>query len=71
MNEAYLQAQKSLSEGGLPIGSVLVDGSGTIGKGHNQRVQHGDQLPILGSCIRNEVAEGIGVMHPRQYIESM
>ena len=43
LREAYLQAQKSLNEGGLPIGSVLVDGKGQIvAKGHNMRVQNGD-----------------------------
>ena len=55
LHEAYLQAQKSLSEGGLPIGSVLVDGNGTvISKGHNQRVQNNDPTAHAEvSCIRN------------------
>ena len=40
---AYAEAQLGLSEGGLPIGSVLVDGDGNIvSRGHNLRVQTGD-----------------------------
>ena len=36
---AYEQALKSFSEGGIPIGSVLVHGEDIVGRGHNQRVQ--------------------------------
>jgi len=39
--EALNQAKKSLSEGGIPIGSVLVYENRIIGKGHNKRVQNG------------------------------
>jgi cytosine deaminase len=40
---AVEQAEKSWNEGGIPIGSVLVDGSGAIvARGHNERVQTGD-----------------------------
>jgi cytosine/creatinine deaminase len=39
--EALAQAKKSLSEGGIPIGSVLVHQNRIIGKGHNKRVQNG------------------------------
>ena len=40
---AYEEAQLGLSEGGLPIGSVLVDRDGNIvSRGHNLRVQTGD-----------------------------
>jgi cytosine/creatinine deaminase len=37
--EAINQAKKSRSEGGIPIGSVLVYKNEIIGKGHNHRVQ--------------------------------
>ncbi len=33
------QASKSWSEGGIPIGSVLVHNGEIIGRGHNQRIQ--------------------------------
>jgi len=39
MAEAIAEARKGLSEGGIPIGSVLVRGSKIIGRGHNRRVQ--------------------------------
>lgn len=43
MAMAYAQAQKSLGEGGLPIGAVLADAHGNvIAMGHNRRVQNGD-----------------------------
>lgn len=55
LDAAYEQAQKSLSEGGLPIGSVLVDKNGNIiARGHNLRVQEGDPTAHAEvSCIRN------------------
>jgi cytosine deaminase len=43
MTAALLQAEKSWNEGGIPIGSVLVDPSGmVVAEGHNERVQTGD-----------------------------
>jgi cytosine/creatinine deaminase len=42
MQAAIAQARKSMSEGGIPIGSVLVRGGQIIGSGHNRRVQNGD-----------------------------
>ena len=38
------EARKGLSEGGLPIGSVLVRGGQIIAAGHNRRVQRGDPM---------------------------
>ncbi len=43
MTAALEQAEKSWSEGGIPIGSVLVSPGGEIvARGHNERVQSGD-----------------------------
>ncbi len=55
LDAAVAQAEKSWSEGGIPIGSVLIDPSGTIvARGHNQRVQSGDPTAHAEvSCIRN------------------
>ncbi|MEY3051327.1 MAG: tRNA-specific adenosine deaminase [Bacteroidota bacterium] len=39
--EAVNQARKSLAEGGIPIGSVLVCDGHVLGKGHNRRIQKG------------------------------
>jgi len=54
MQSAIEQAQKSLQEGGIPIGSVLVRDGEIIGRGHNKRVQQ--QNPILHGemdCLNN------------------
>jgi len=41
---AYEAAQKSLSEGGIPIGAALARNGKVIASGHNERVQHGDPI---------------------------
>ena len=54
MKAALNEAKKGLSEGGIPIGSVLVRKGKIIGRGHNKRVQDND--PILHAeidCLRN------------------
>jgi cytosine deaminase len=54
MREAILQARKSLSEGGIPIGSVLVHEGKIIGRGHNCRVQTGSSIDHGEmNCLRN------------------
>jgi creatinine deaminase len=44
MKAAIEEAKKGLSEGGIPIGSVLVYKGKIIGKGHNRRVQNGSTI---------------------------
>ncbi len=39
LDEAIKEAQQGLSNGGIPIGSVLVLDGKIVGRGHNQRVQ--------------------------------
>ena len=54
MQAAIKQAQKSLQEGGIPIGSVLVREGEIISRGHNKRVQQ--KNPILHGemdCLNN------------------
>src|SRR5438067_10020899 len=53
--EALEEARLGLSEGGLPIGSVLADSAGrVIARGHNLRVQTGDPTAHAEVvCIRN------------------
>ena len=54
MKAALDEARKGHSEGGIPIGSVLVRKGKIIGRGHNKRVQDND--PILHAeidCLRN------------------
>jgi cytosine deaminase len=51
---AIEQARKSLDEGGIPIGSVLVHEGRIIGRGHNCRVQTGSAIDHGEmNCLRN------------------
>ena len=54
IDAAIEQAEKGWREGGIPIGSVLLDASGAIvARGHNQRVQSGDPTAHAEvDCIR-------------------
>lgn len=55
LQEALKEARAGLSEGGLPIGSVLADKHGQIvARGRNLRVQSGDPTAHAETvCIRN------------------
>ena len=59
MKDIFLQAaideaKKGLSEGGIPIGSVLVIDGKIVGRGHNRRVQNGSAiLHAEMDCIEN------------------
>lgn len=44
MQAAIAEAQAGLSEGGIPIGSVLVHQGVILGRGHNRRVQQGSAI---------------------------
>jgi cytosine deaminase len=51
---ALEEAKTSLSEGGIPIGSVLVHENKIIGRGHNRRVQSGSPIDHGEmNCLRN------------------
>lgn len=54
MNEAIIEAKKSLKEGGIPIGAVLVENDEIIGRGHNRLLQK-DSSILHGEmdCIEN------------------
>ena len=54
MRAAIDEAKLGWSEGGIPIGSVLVKDGKIIGRGHNRRVQHGDPTAHAEiDCLRN------------------
>lgn len=44
MKEALIEAEKGFSEGGIPIGSVIVHKGRIIGRGHNRRIQNGSAI---------------------------
>lgn len=54
MKEAIKEAKKSLKEGGIPIGAVLVQGNKIIGRGHNKLLQNSSTI-LHGEmdCIEN------------------
>src|SRR5215472_9346057 len=54
LEAAIEEARKSLAEGGIPIGSVLVHEGRIIGRGHNCRVQTGSAIDHGEmNCLRN------------------
>src|SRR5579864_8455754 len=54
LEAAIGEARKSLAEGGIPIGSVLVYEGRIIGQGHNCRVQTGSAIDHGEmNCLRN------------------
>ncbi len=54
MSVAMEEARKGLSEGGIPIGSVLVIDDKIVGRGHNQRLQKGSAvLHAEMDCLEN------------------
>jgi cytosine deaminase len=44
LDAAIAEAEQGLSEGGIPIGAVLVHRGAVIGSGHNRRVQRGSTV---------------------------
>jgi creatinine deaminase len=53
MEEALAEARKGLSEGGVPIGAVLVKGGRILARGRNRRVQDGSSvLHAEIDCLR-------------------
>lgn len=54
LQAAIEEAKKGLAAGGIPIGSVLVLDGKIIGRGHNQRVQHGSVIHHAEmNCLEN------------------
>jgi cytosine deaminase len=54
MQAAIAEARSGLSEGGIPIGSVLVLDGRIIGRGHNRRVQDGSVIHHAEmNCLEN------------------
>ena len=52
--DAIAEAEQGRSEGGIPIGSVLVIDDEIVGRGHNRRVQRGSAvLHAEMDCLEN------------------
>lgn len=54
LEAAVVEARLGLSEGGIPIGSVLVIDGKIVGRGHNRRVQDGSVIRHAEmDCLEN------------------
>ena len=67
MQAAIDEAKLGLSEGGIPIGSVLIHRGQIIGRGHNRRVQQGSAI-LHGEM---DALENAGRQPARVYRESV
>ena len=67
MEAAIEEARKGLSEGGIPIGSVLVYRGEIIGRGHNRRMQNGSVV-LHGEM---DALENAGRLRASVYRESV
>lgn len=67
LDEAVEQARRGRSEGGIPIGSVLVHDGEVLGRGRNRRVQKGS--PSLHAEI--DAIEDAGRLPARIYASSI
>ena len=65
MGEAIRQAEKSLAEGGIPIGAVLVKGGEIISRGHNRLIQN-DSVILHAEM---DAIENAGRLNYEDYIE--
>lgn len=65
LRAAIEEAERSLSEGGIPIGSVLVHRGRILGRGHNRRVQR-DSAILHGEM---DALENAGRQPARVYRE--
>ncbi|MDR0900142.1 MAG: nucleoside deaminase [Methanobrevibacter sp.] len=66
MNEAIKEAKKSLLEGGIPIGAVLVKDGKIISKGHNRLIQN-DSAILHGEM---DAIENAGRLSAEDYKKS-
>jgi len=67
MQAAIEEAKIGLTEGGIPIGSVIVHQGCIIGRGHNRRVQRGSAI-LHGEM---DAFENAGRQHVSVYHESV
>ena len=67
MQAAIEEAKLGLTEGGIPIGSVIVHQGCIIGRGHNRRVQRGSAI-LHGEM---DAFENAGRQHASVYHESV
>lgn len=67
LEAAMDEARRSLAQGGIPIGAVLVYQERIIGRGHNQRIQKGSTI-LHGEM---DALESAGRQHAKVYAQSI
>lgn len=65
MDEAIKEAEKSLAEGGIPIGAVLVKDDEIISRGHNRLIQN-DSVVLHAEM---DVLENAGRLNYEDYVK--
>ena len=65
MAEALVEAEKSLTEGGIPIGAVLVRNGEIISRGHNRLIQN-DSVSLHAEM---DAIENAGRLNYEDYID--
>lgn len=69
INEAIKEAKKSLDEGGIPIGAILMKNSEIIGRGHNKLIQYSSSI-LHGELNAIENANKNGRLNGEDYKNS-
>ena len=69
MNEAIKEAKKSLADGGIPIGAVLVKNGEIMGRGHNRLIQNNSAI-LHGELDAIEDANKNGRLTAEDYKKS-
>jgi tRNA(adenine34) deaminase len=60
MRQALVEAKKSLSEGEVPVGAILVSGNRILSRGHNQPITkkdptaHAEVMAIRKACLKRK-----------------
>lgn len=67
INEALKEAEKSLAEGGIPIGAVLVKDGKIISRGHNRLIQN-DSVILHAEM---DAIENAGRLNHEDYLQSI
>lgn len=67
LTAAIAEAEAGLTEGGIPIGSILIHEGKIIGRGHNRRVQKGSAI-LHGEM---DALENAGRLPAKVYAESV
>jgi tRNA(adenine34) deaminase len=60
MREALREAERAAAAGEVPVGAIVVNGSGIVGRGHNQPITAGDPTAHAEVVALREAARTMG-----------